>query len=153
MYGIFSKGFVMSSQNKVVILDDDESLLEVLKLFLDEEFETHAFKDPKIAMEFLKVNSVHCLVLDYHMGEKGGSPLIKMISEAQPDLSILILSGDVSVADEVRSLRNEKISFQAKPVTMNRLTSILQNMTSFSNQLGVNLSFNDSQNVRFLMGS
>lgn len=151
----------MSSQNKVAILDDDESLLEVLKLFLDEEFETHAFTDPKKAIEFLKENTVHCLVLDYHMGDKGGSGLIKEISEAQPELSILILSGDVAVAEEIRSLRNEKISFQSKPVTMNRLTSILQNLTSFTTQLGVNLSplelskmsFNDLHNMRFPMGS
>ena len=112
---------------KVLLIDDESSVLFALKLLLQTlDFEVTEFNAAKDALEFLQTQSECDLVLcDIRMPEMDGFTALSEAKHIRPDLPFVLMSGhargdELQKADELGAL-----GFLAKPFTPEDLKSLL----------------------------
>lgn len=80
---------------KIVIVDDEEALLRVMKRALEQAFEAEitTFSDPFAAMNFVMGNAVDLAIVDYKMPSINGVDFLAALKSARPDMVRIIMSG------------------------------------------------------------
>lgn len=80
---------------KIIILDDDETILNTLKdLLTTEDYEVILYNDPKKCMDDL-LNGYECSVLltDIGMPELDGYSLYMIIKDKRPEINVIFMTG------------------------------------------------------------
>ena len=100
----------LSANNRIRVLhvDDDESQLEMTKLFLeqlDDGFQIKSEQSPNAALRELEDGKFDCVVLDFKMPEMNGIELTRIIRK-ESDIPIILYTGQGSeeVAEEAFSV-------------------------------------------------
>ena len=81
---------------KVVIVDDNKMLLEILNDFIEilGDFKCEAFFKPKEALRYiLTEKDIFAVISDYEMSEMNGFKLAKQIIEERPEIKMFVMSG------------------------------------------------------------
>lgn len=79
---------------KVLLVDDEPDLLELLKFSLEEEgFSTLLAGDGNQALELLQANDVDIMVTDIRMPRTSGLRLLKEAKSCRPDIHVVLMSG------------------------------------------------------------
>ncbi|MFC3093109.1 response regulator [Alteromonas sediminis] len=83
---------------KLLIAEDDEDLLSVLELMLEDDFELTKTPDTQGAIEYLKENNYHIIIVDVHLKQGSGIEICEFVQTLPPNNrpSIVMLSGDMS---------------------------------------------------------
>ncbi len=102
----------MTSQPKIVILEDERAQLLAVRAALHGIGELKGFADPSPALVFLKHHMVDAAIVDIHMPHfrSNGMDFIRAVREFDKDLCVIIRTGDASAdladgAIEVRAFR------------------------------------------------
>ena len=113
---------------KLLIVDDDPDIVQVLKLgLLKERFLVNAFTDPEEALQSFKSNAEsYCLVVsDVRMPALSGIQLAKKVKEINPNVKVVLMT-----AFEVRDNEFSKVfpstyvdGFIQKPISIRDLTN------------------------------
>ena len=91
----------------VVCVDQDQSALEALDAMLKELpqiRETFAFRDPSLALKWLENHRAELAVVDPRVPGQESLQLIRDIRQRDPDIAVVILTGDGSFAVEAFAL-------------------------------------------------
>ena len=81
---------------EIVVVDDNEMFLEVLKDFieLETDFKCVTFLNPEAALQYvLEKKEIHTVISDYEMPQMNGLTLAKKIFEELPAMKIIVMSG------------------------------------------------------------
>lgn len=81
----------------------------------------HLMEDGSGVLPFLSRESVACVLLDLTLPGMDGTELLPRITEAYPDLPVLVLTGMDSVDIAVRCMKHGAFDFMTKPVAPERL--------------------------------
>lgn len=102
----------MTSQPKIVILEDERAQLLAVRAALHGLGEIQEFASPSPALDFLKKHTVDAAIVDIHMPRFriDGMDFIRSVREFDNDLCVIIRTGDASAdladgAIEVRAFR------------------------------------------------
>ena len=81
--------------HRIVIVDDQEALLRVMKRALDQAFEAEitTFSDPFAAMSYVMSHPVDLAIVDYKMPSINGVDFLAALRSARPDMVRIIMSG------------------------------------------------------------
>ena len=84
----------MPTKRSVVLVDDDEDILTVLKRALElKNYEVKAFSDPVKARDYLRsVNSPQVLISDIRMPGISGFELAREVGNTHPEMKIMLLT-------------------------------------------------------------
>ncbi|KZE77686.1 two-component system response regulator [Paenibacillus elgii] len=94
----------MSEANTILVVDDDQSIVDLLRDFLEyENFHVLTAWDTAQAWAVFQQNSVHCMVLDIMMPGQNGFELCRRI-RAESNVPILFLSARSDDVDKIRGL-------------------------------------------------
>ncbi|WP_028612340.1 response regulator transcription factor [Paenibacillus harenae] len=94
----------MSEGNTILVVDDDQSIVELLRDFLEfENFQVITACDTAQAWAVLEQSSIHCIVLDIMMPGQNGFELCRRI-RAESNVPILFLSARSDDVDKIRGL-------------------------------------------------
>ncbi len=91
---------------KIVVVDDDETLISTFKtLFYLEEF-TNAefFCDPRNALEYLKDNTPDLIISDFMMPEMNGLEFLSEANKLYPEVSKILLTGYADKENAIRAI-------------------------------------------------
>jgi two-component system response regulator HupR/HoxA len=89
----------------VLLVDDDEILLKTLeKGIADEPYDKYFAKSGEDALEILKREEVHVIVVDIIMPGIGGIELLKIVKKDYPDIVSMVISGYAQSADAMMVL-------------------------------------------------
>ena len=89
----------------VLFVDDDEILLKTLeKGVVDEPYDKYFTKSGEDALEILKREEVHVVVVDIIMPGMGGIELLKIIKKDYPNIVSMVISGYAQSADAMMVL-------------------------------------------------
>jgi PAS domain S-box-containing protein len=91
---------------KIVVVDDDETLIQTFKtLFYIEEF-TNAefFCEPKKALEYLKDNTPDLIISDFMMPEMNGLEFLSEANKLYPEVSKILLTGYADKENAIRAI-------------------------------------------------
>lgn len=110
----------MTSRKKIVIIDNDIEILELLKLFLEEQgFNVLTLSDTKNVFEKIN-NSISLLITEIHLKNIDGLELIRRLRRNPKyfPLPIIVLTKDRDEALEIKALNSGANDFLRKPVSL-----------------------------------
>jgi len=104
----------------VLFVDDDEIVLKSIeKSITDESYDKYFAKSGEDALEILKREEVHVIVVDIVMPGMDGLELLKIIKKEYPNIVSMVISGYAQSADTMMVLQQEGVyRFIAKSWTL-----------------------------------
>ena len=107
-----------SSKLSVLVVDDDPDILEYLQDFLGAEgFEVTTLSDPTLAVERIRDEVFHLVVLDLMMPKISGMDLLQLIRGVDDDIAVIILTGHPSLDTASASIQHDVSAYIQKPFT------------------------------------
>ncbi len=104
---------------KVLIVDDEESIRRTLKQILEDEgFATSEAEDGSKALEMLEKDPPSLVLLDIWMPGADGLETLKSIMLKNSSLPVIMISGHATIATAVEATRLGAIDFIEKPLDL-----------------------------------
>jgi DNA-binding NtrC family response regulator len=115
-----------SAKLSVLVIDDDPDILEYLQDFLGAEgFEVTTLADPSLAVERIRDEVFHLVVLDLMMPKVSGLDLLAQIRAVDDDIAVIILTGYPSLESASASIQHEVSAYVHKPFTAQEFREII----------------------------
>ncbi len=111
----------MPNKHHILILDDDVDVLNAARLLLKQHVEqVDVERNPKYLDSMLRKNSYDALLLDMNFTEdvasgEEGFHWLKRVREADPALSVILITAYGDVEKAVRAMKNGATDFVTKP--------------------------------------
>ena len=110
---------------RVLILDDNASIRDVLHLFFEEEgFEVHAFEHPLPALQFLEEHTVDLVLLDLRLPEMDGLAVLRKIHAWYPELPVVVITAYATLESAIEALRLGAMDYLRKPFELDELRAV-----------------------------
>jgi len=131
---------------KIVIIDDDQELTDLLEEFLSKfKFRLEVFHNPIKALEYLKNNVCDIVLLDIMMPEMDGLQVLRSLRELS-EIPVMMVTAKGDVSDKVVGLELGADDYLAKPFEPQELLARIQSIlrrVKFSNSLVDVVEFDD----------
>ena len=119
------------SSSKIFVVEDDQWYCDMLghTLALNPDYEIKKFLTGKSALDNLHENP-SIITLDYSLPDESGDDVLKKIKSYNPDISVIVISGQEDVETAVNLLKEGACDYVIKNKdTRNRLLSIVNKIT------------------------
>ena len=111
---------------KVLIIDDEKSVRETLKLRLTKwGYNIIQAQDGVSGLQMLADEECHIVITDLKMSGISGQEVIKSINKDFPDVSVIAITGYATVEVAVEVMKYGAFDFLCKPIDFNILRSLL----------------------------
>jgi two-component system response regulator GlrR len=122
-----------SPKPKLLLVDDDPSLLRLLTLRLEGEgYQVISADSAEAALPLLMKNSVDVVLSDLRMPGLDGMSLFDEIAKRYPGLPVVLMTAHGSIPEAVAATQRGVFGFLTKPLNTNELRDILQNAVHLS---------------------
>ncbi len=115
----YKRGTASEAKKKILIVDDDPTMLRMIKSLLDNEYRVFMAGSGMNAITFLANNKVDLILLDYEMPVISGAKVLEMIRSeiATADIPVMFLTSknDKESVMQVLSLKPEKYLLKTMP--------------------------------------
>ncbi|MDA3886853.1 MAG: hybrid sensor histidine kinase/response regulator [Candidatus Delongbacteria bacterium] len=112
---------------KILLVDDEELILNSLKMTLKRYFTVFATQDPTEVSSIIAENDIDLIISDEMMPKMRGCELVERIHNKYPDITKIILSGNSNKKDIIRAVNQGHIfSFIFKPVDASQLLQTIK---------------------------
>jgi DNA-binding response OmpR family regulator len=119
----------MNGENKILLVEDEETLAVGLEFNLTEEgYSVVWAKDGKVALDLFYAQEFDLIILDIMLPYVNGFEVAKKVREKSPQMPILILSARSGVEDRVKGLELGADDFLAKPFHLQELLLRIKGM-------------------------
>ena len=120
----------MSQEAKILIVDDEIQVREIIKEYLEAIIECQVFDsgEGQDALDKIKADSFDLIILDLKMPGVSGLDIIKTVRKQKPPPDILVTTAwdSAQVADEV--IKEGATDYIVKPVTLETLKLKVKNI-------------------------
>lgn len=91
---------------KIVVVDDDETLISTLKtlLYLEDFSNAEFFTEPELALEYLKDNTPDLIISDFVMPKMNGLEFLSRAKELYPEVSKILLTGYADKENAIKAI-------------------------------------------------
>lgn len=117
-----------SPKPRLLLVDDDPSLLRLLTLRLEGEgYQVISADSAEAALPLLSKHSVDVVLSDLRMPGLDGMSLFDEIAKRYPGLPVVLMTAHGSIPEAVAATQRGVFGFLTKPLNTNELRDILQN--------------------------
>lgn len=117
----------MNQTIRIVIIDDDQTIIEALTELLElEGFLVDTFLDAHKALTSLKKSSSVVVLCDVKMPKMGGMSVLAKLQELDAELPILLMSGHGDIPMAIEAMKEGAYDFLEKPLQPAKLISQLE---------------------------
>lgn len=110
----------------VLIVDDEESIRVAIGAFATKNGHSVAFAcDALEALKLLREDPFDVVVTDIILPRKTGVELLGSIREIQPDVQVIMITGEPDVKTAAEAVRKGAFDYLAKPVSKERITKAI----------------------------
>lgn len=115
------------SKYKILIVDDEETILELLEDFLSQEgFNVQTTNNPLLALEIVESGGIKIVLTDIKMPEMDGIKLLEEIKKINGLVQVIIMTGYGALDNTVRCLEQGANDYILKPFkNMNEIKDII----------------------------
>lgn len=111
----------------LLVVDDEESLLELISRFADKEgFDVVACASGKEALDRLAHHRADLAAVDLRLPDVGGMEVLRAIREADPDCQVILMSGGGTIDSAVEAVKLGAVDYLTKPIDFARLKHLLE---------------------------
>lgn len=118
-------------RSQVLIIDDEAIMRKLLEQILKEKYEVISLENGKEALEWMYSGNIPDLVVaDLNMPEINGFEYIRRVRESGffKDLPLIVLSGEESSAERIKSLKLGANDYLVKPFNPEELGLRIDNL-------------------------
>lgn len=136
---------------RVLIVDDEESILRVLRNSLkkvDPSLEVTTVTNGFAALDQLLIRPYDVVVTDFNMAEMDGLELAEAIRYAQPDARLIMITAYGNDVIEAEARRIRVFRYLTKPLEINTFRQIVQDALQGQNQEQANVAAWSEQSFR-----
>lgn len=106
----------MAVNVKILIIDDDRDICEYMTTMLETTgYEVSTLSDPTKAVDTIRAETFHLLIIDLMMPRMDGIELIQLIRKVDSDIAIVVFTGYPSVETAVDALKLNVSDYVKKP--------------------------------------
>ena len=117
----------MSSQSRLLIVDDELSVRDSLgKWFHEEGYEVETAESASEAMTKLALGKWHAALVDIKMHGTDGIELQRRMHEIDPDMLVIMMTGYASVDTAVAALKNGAYDYVTKPLDPDEISHLVK---------------------------
>ena len=111
---------------RVLIVDDERANLQALEATLGGQgYEVTGFADPTSALAAFRPDAFDLLLTDLVMPGIGGLTLMHELRARDPDLAVVIMTGEGSIASAVEAMRDGALDYVLKPLKLSTLLPVI----------------------------
>ena len=119
----------MAAKQKILIVDDDANIAELISLYLTKEcYETMIVNDGEEALSVFKTFQPNLILLDLMLPGMDGITLLKEVRKKGCFVPILILTAKSELEDRVLGLESGADYYLTKPFDMQELTAVVKTL-------------------------
>jgi DNA-binding NtrC family response regulator len=122
----------MLSTKKILIVDDDEGIVELMQEVISFDYEqSDTAQTVEKGIELVDTNLYDCIIVDLNINNVNGAVLIKHIKESliNKDVPIIIISGIVD-PQFIEKHNGEYHAILSKPFELHALSELIKSATS-----------------------
>jgi CheY-like chemotaxis protein len=114
--------------HRILIVDDEESVLTVLKdgLRMMENYEVATASDGSSALEMLRQVPFDLIVTDYKMAGMDGLKLLETVKSIQPSTKVILMTAYGTDEIQAEAIRLQACQYLEKPVEMNTFQNVIE---------------------------
>lgn len=118
----------MERKKHILVVDDDSSVLKLLKGYLTERYDVATAINGKIALKFLETKKTDMVLLDYEMPVENGAAVLSKIREnpTTANLPVVFLTGVTDRKKILEVLALKPQGYLTKPIDMEKLSSTIK---------------------------
>ena len=122
---------------KLLIVDDDLSILRVLKMRLESEgYQVEVASEIEAAKYLAAINEYELAILDLKLPDGNGIDLMKSIHEVDPDLPVIIFTAYGTIESAVEAMKAGAYIYLKKPFDYRELLFQIKNGIEKANLKG-----------------
>jgi len=122
---------------RVLVVDDDKNIRDLLEEFLREEgYLTTTAVDGEDALDKMEFQKFDLYILDICMPRMDGMQLMKEIKKKHPFAVIIITTGFSTLENAVRAIREGAFHYIAKPIMADEFLDIVRRGFAYAESLG-----------------
>ncbi|TAJ72535.1 MAG: response regulator [Phenylobacterium sp.] len=111
---------------RLMIVDDEAANLEALQSTLSGQgYEVAGFTDPTAALAAFQRDAFDLLLTDLVMPGIGGMTLMHELRARDPDLAVVIMTGEGSITSAVEAMREGAMDYVLKPLRLSTLLPVI----------------------------
>lgn len=121
------------SQHRILLVDDDPSLLKLLSLRLKANgFQVETAGSGRQALGIISTLQPHLIITDLRMEEMDGQALFEAVQKQFPSLPVIMLTAHGTIPDAVDATRKGVFSYLTKPFDSEELLQTIKSALSQS---------------------
>ena len=113
--------FMQGNKEYILIVDDEYSVRQAIKLIFEGEYEVLEAKDGEEALKIIKEGKIDVVLLDIKMPGISGMKFLEEIDKIDKDIEIIMVTATKDVDVAVQSLKMGAINYITKPFEMDDL--------------------------------
>lgn len=119
----------MTSNARILLIDDDELILNSLALCLElEGYEVDKAENGKEAITKSHSNFYNLAIVDWRLPDIEGTKLLGQLKETTPKMAKIMLTGYPSLNNAVEAINNNADAFFLKPVNFEALLEKIEEL-------------------------
>lgn len=113
--------------NKLLVVDDEEGIREVLEITLtDAGYEVLTAENGFSGLDMVRTHNPDIVLTDIRMPGMDGMSLLKAVKESYPDIEVIMITGYGDANLAIESLKTGAVDFISKPVNQDVLEIALK---------------------------
>lgn len=115
----------------VLIVDDERSMRDFLKILLEKEgHEVATAASGEKALDTFHAHTPDIVVSDIRMPGMTGIELLERLKDDQPELPVILITAFASPDDAVLAMKNGAFDYISKPFNVDEIKSVIESATS-----------------------
>jgi DNA-binding NtrC family response regulator len=107
---------------KMMLVDDEERFLSTTKKLLEKKgYDVVTAPSGAEALEKLRVQNIHVVILDVKMPGMDGNDTLKEIKRQFPLIEVIMLTGHATMESAIDGLKSGAIDYLTKPADINEI--------------------------------
>ena len=119
--------------SKVMVVDDDETILKLIKMRLEVEgYTVSTASSAEAALELARGETFDVALLDYKLADKNGITLMTDLFQLNPEMPVIILTAYGTIKGAVEAMKKGAYGYIAKPFDYEELLLQIRNCSEKS---------------------
>jgi len=135
---------------KVLVVDDELSILQVLKTILSRNgYDVQAVDNPQDAIEILKAEDFELMLSDIRMKPMDGLELLAKARELRPGLSVIMMTAYATIETAVESMKAGAYDYICKPFKIDELMLTVERAIRYHDVMKENRELKQTLKTRY----
>jgi len=111
---------------RILIIDDDKSLLESYTVLLEDEFQVSTAESGESGLELLRHEDVHLILLDVRLPDISGIEVLRRIKALDENVDVIMITAVKDVRVAVEAIKLGAYDYLEKPFEIDEILALLR---------------------------